>query len=126
MSNTKQKAAFKRELNKKSSAKASSKKLSPAEKGWATKRAKEEAMSAEYLRLADENNALKKEVEILNSAIKSCESELLKKENGAAELYNKRTDLTNEIERLEYELKLVDDDIINMKAKLNSELNILG
>lgn len=116
---------MKKQPQKSSAKKASIAKLSPAGKGWATKRAKQKEAAAEYLRLADENHALKKEVEILNSSIKSCESALLKKENGAAELYNKRTHLTNEIERLEYELTLVDDDIITMKSKLHSELNIL-
>lgn len=93
---------------------------------WKTRKANKIKQAEEFISLISENLDLKKEVEILNQSIKSCENALLNKNKKAFEIFNKRCDVANKIEELKCELKHIDNDIFEMKATLNSELNILS
>ena len=106
---------------KKSSAKASSASQRTT-KAWKTREANKIKAAKEIETLKSEN---------LEFYVKNCElateiEKLKKTETTASELFNKQVGVANEIEKLKAELKVIDIDIINMKAKLNSELNILS
>ena len=97
-----------------------------AKKAWKTREANKIKEAEWILDVQSENLALKKEVEILNSSIKSCESALSKNETKASELFNKRIGIVNKIEELKSELKGIEVDIINLKSNLSAELEILS
>ena len=114
---TKQTSAFKREAQKRAD---------KANKGWQTRKNKQEQEQLEYLQTKRNLAAANKEIEILNSSLKSAENALNKKDSTAVDLQTRKVEIINKQFELEVELKQLINQIIEYKTKAQSDLNILS
>lgn len=113
----KQTAAFKREAQKRTE---------KAQKGWNTRLKKQAQEQSEYIETKRQLAASNKEIEILQSALKSAENALFSKKDVAINLHNERNSLQIKIRELNLELKAVEEKIIDYKSKCQSDINILS